>query len=156
MTTMRRSSLPILLAGLLSTACSYARGVGVPDSLPGGRPGFAEGMPEGYWIWQDQQGWHLRITSDVPRHFHGAVENVGIGRIKQVTPVGLAAQGVRSENGLIAFDMHVHGGVHGFDWKPASGCNRFELYIDGASRPLRVFLGGAEESPTRVPFAVCD
>ena len=31
-----------------------------------------------------------------------------------------------------------------------------ELYIDGASRPLRVFLGGSEDSPTHVPFASCN
>ena len=152
----RGVSVPLLLAGLLFTSCSYARGAGVPDSLPPGRPGFYAGMPEGYWIWQDQQGWHLRITCDVPRHFHGAVANVGFGGIKQVKAVGTAARGLRSENGLIAFDMQVEGGVHGFDWSPSSGCNRFELYIDGASRPLRVFLGGSEESPAHVPFAACN
>jgi predicted small secreted protein len=155
MTNARSLPLAVLLAGLALSGCSYARGVGFSEDLPTGRPTFVAGLPEGYWIWQDGDVWHLRLTSDVRRHFSGAVENVGVGGISEFRPVGKGTRGVRNQDGVIAFDLDVEGGEHGFDWKSPSGCNRFDIYIDGDSRPLRVFLGGVESSPNRVPFAIC-
>jgi hypothetical protein len=148
---------PLALLALFSTlvGCHHARGLGfIRDSLPPGRPSFTLGGPEGYWIWKDHQGWHLRTTSDAPRHFQGEIEMVGAAP-SAVQAVGKAAGGVRREGDDIEFDYQAAGGEQGFDWTSSSGCGRFELYIDGTTRPLRVFLGGVEASPARVPFAVC-
>ncbi len=158
---MRRTSQSHLtFAGLaaltlLLGACHHARGVGyVRDEMPPGKPEFAPGLPEGYWVWQDAHGWHLRTTSDVPRHFHGNVETIS-GPASTVHPVGRAAGGVRQDGAAIWFDYTASGGEQGFDWAESSSCQRFELYIDESPRPLRVFLGESELSPARVPFAVC-
>ncbi len=151
----RSMTLGALVLTSLLAACHHARGVGyIRDEMPPGRPDFVAGAPEGYWIWQDRQGWHLRTTSDVPRRFQGNIETVG-GQVSTVRPVGSTDGGVRREGSNIDFDYRALGGEQGFDWTASSGCNRFELYIDGETRPLRVFLGSVETSPVRVPFAVC-
>lgn len=153
---MKRITLTVVLLVCASAidACHYASGVGYADSIPPGRPDFAPGTPEGYWIWQDRQGWHLRTTSDAPRHFRGTIEAMG-GDPADLRAVGGAAGAVRQEGSRIQFEYDAAGGEQGFDWVSSSGCNRFEITIDGTTRPLRVFLGGVEESPARVPFAVC-
>lgn len=140
---------PFALAG-----CHYARGVGFSSHMPDGRPAFLAGMPEGYWIWEDSRGWHLRTTSDVPKRFHGVVESVD-GSVRHIRPVGGAARGVAPGDDAIAFDWESSGGEQGFDWTASDDCARFDLYIDGDTRPLRIHLGGAEQNPARVPFAVC-
>jgi len=150
---LRALAVVAVVSGVASSGCHYARGVGFAGHLPPGRPSFVAGMPEGYWIWEDRQGWHLRTTSDIQRHFHGAVQAVG-GSVGALRPVGAAAGRVRRDDDTIAFDYQAEGGEQGFDWV-STGCSRFEIYIDGTTRPLRVFLGGEESSPARVPFAIC-
>ncbi len=151
----RNVTLGVVIATALLGACHYAQDVGyVREDLPPGKPYFVAGSPEGYWIWRDRQGWHLRTTSDVPRRFQGSVETVG-GQVSTVRPVGRAEGGVHREGANIEFDYQASGGEQGFDWTASSGCSRFDLYIDGETRPLRVFLGGIDTSPNRVPFAVC-
>jgi hypothetical protein len=150
---MKNARLALAAALLALAGCHYAGGVGFTSRMPDGRPPFAAGAPEGYWIWQDARGWHLRATSDVPHRFHGVVESVD-GTVAEVRPIGVR-RGVSPGEDAIAFDWESSGAEQGFDWAASDDCARFELYIDGDTRPLRVFLGGAEQSPARVPFAVC-
>jgi hypothetical protein len=152
---MRARSIALLGAGLALAGCHLARGAGVPTPIPVGRPEFTAGEPEGYWIWQDRAGWHLRTTSDMPHHFHGNVETVD-GIMSDFRPVGpIPPTSLAAGTRRIEFDWNGRGGEVGFDWRVSSGCNRFEIYIDGTTRPLRVFLGGPGDSPYRVPFALC-
>jgi hypothetical protein len=144
----------LLLATLAaSSACHYARGIGLTSRMPAGRPLVSPGG-DAYWIWEDSRGWHLRTTSDVPRRFRGVVESVD-GSVTQVRPIGAARQGVSPGADAIAFDWESSGAEEGFDWRTSDGCARFDIYIDEEPRPLRVFLGAGEKSPERVPFAVC-
>ena len=55
----------------------------------------------------------------------------------------------------IEFDLTLDRGVDGFDWEADSGCNRFELLVDGASRPDRVRLGGTATPAETMPFERC-
>ena len=150
--TIVRALVVASLAAL--AACHYARGVGFTSRMPEGRPSFASGSPEAYWIWGDKRGWHLRTTSDVPRRFHGLVESVD-GSVSHVRLLGAAGRGVSPGKDAIAFDWESSGGEQGFDWTTSDGCVRFDIYIDDDTRPLRVFLGRGELSPERVPFALC-
>lgn len=151
----RYVTLGVVIATSLLAACHYASDIGyIRDDLPPGRPYFVAGSPEGYWIWRDRQGWHLRTTSDAPRRFQGTIETVG-GGVSTVRPIGRADGAVHHEGANIDFDYSAAGGEQGFDWTASSGCSRFDLYIDGTTRPLRVFLGRIEDSPSRIPFAVC-
>ncbi len=152
--TARTIGLALALA-IVQAGCTYARGVGSPAALAPGRPEFVPGLTEGYWIWQDSGGWHLRTTSDLPRRFHGELEPVG-GAISSVRAVGGAPEPQVGGGGdRIVFDWQAEGGERGIDWIASSGCTRFQLYIDGDPRPTRVFLGGPSDSPDVIPFAVC-
>ncbi len=147
---------PIAGMALLAAGCTYARGAGKPERLAAGRPEFAPGLSEGYWIWEDRDGWHLRTTSDVRRRFHGAVEPVG-GSISAVRAVGAGPEALArgGAGDRVEFSWEGDGGAQGLDWRASSGCTRFTLYIDGDTRPFRVFLGGPGETPDHIPFAVC-
>lgn len=151
---MRPVAALVVLCTAMLGGCHYARGIGYADTIPPGRPPFAAGTPEGYWIWQDRQGWHLRTTSDTPRHFRGVIEAIG-GTPSAIHALGGAEGAVHRDGPNIEFEYDAAGGEQGFDWTSSSGCNRFDIYIDGTTRPMRVFLGWVEESPSRVPFAVC-
>ncbi len=154
---MRSLVIAALAAGAaLATGCTAARGVGAPAPLAAGRAEYMPGLGEGYWIWQDSDGWHLRTTSTLPRRFHGAVEAVGRADLDRVRPVGGASAEVAGGGRTILFSWGSAGGSErGFDWTNPSGCNRFALYVDGDPNPLAVFLGGTGENPSRIPFALC-
>ncbi len=142
-------------AALAAMGCSYARGAGAPMRGAAGRAGYAPGVGEGYWIWQDASGWHLRTTSDLPRRFQGSVETVGGGTIESLKPVGVAGVSLAANGRRLEFQWAGEAVEQGFDWASPSGCNRFAVYVDGEPRPLDVHLGAADETPARVPFAVC-
>jgi hypothetical protein len=150
---MKNARVPLAAALFTLAGCHYAGGVGFTSHMPAGQPPFAAGSAEGYWIWQDASGWHLRTAADVPRRFHGVVESVD-GSVAKVRSVGVR-RGVSPGDDAIAFDWESSASEQGFDWAASDGCARFDIYIDGDARPLRVFLGSGEQSPARVPFAVC-
>ncbi len=142
----------LALAGLV--ACHSVRTVGRPDGIPEGRPPPEDTLAEGYRIWQDQDGCHLRASSDVRRRFQGEIE-AAWGEVSGFRAVGDVAGHVETAPRTIRFDFFADaGGERGFDWRASSGCNRFEVYIDGDARPMRVLLPEGT-SPARVPFALC-
>jgi hypothetical protein len=151
---MRRFS-SLLLASILlvATGCVTAR---PPPRIAPGRPYFGPGAPEAYWIWHDEGGWHLRTTTAGMAHrFHGTVLALG-GQIMDARPSRPEWQDrIRMSPGGIAFDFVTQGGEEGFDWHVSSGCNRFEIYVDGVPRPGRVRLGGPSSVPRHVPFDRC-
>jgi hypothetical protein len=147
-----------LIAGLLvviaSSGCITT--TRRPPEIASGRPAFGPGAPEAYWVWHDGGGWHLRsTTAGKPRRFHGTVVPLG-GEITDARPIRPNdVERVRIAPGGIAFDFLTQGGEDGFDWHVSSGCNRFEIYVDGAARPGHVRLGGPANSPQHVPFDRC-
>ena len=125
-----------------------------PPEIAPGQPVFGPGAPEAYWIWHDTGGWHLRSTTAGQAHrFHGMIVPVG-GEITDARPMGPPDR-VRVGPGGISFDFVTRGGEDGFDWHVSSGCNRFEIYIDGVARPGHVRLGGPSNAPRHVPFDRC-
>ena len=143
--------LGLLTAVLLGGACAGT----IPRISPG-RPAFASGSPESYWIWHDPAGWHLRTTTRAQLHrFHGWVEAID-GRIGEVHPSRLEWNDrIRIAPRGIEFDFSTDGGEDGFDWRVSSGCNRFYLQVDGVAAPERVHLGGQSHVPVEMPFARC-
>jgi hypothetical protein len=149
-----RASATLFLAFMLALAgCATAR---PPPEIAPGRPLFAPGAPEAYWIWHDQGGWHLRTTTaGMPHRFHGLVVPLR-GTIVDVRPTRLEWQDrIRMGPRGIEFDFVTQGGEDGFDWHVSSGCNRFETFVDGAARPGLVHLGGVGNRPHHVPFDRC-
>jgi len=143
-------TLLVILAG--AAGCATAR----PPEIPPGRPIFGPGAPEAYWVWHDGGGWHLRsTTAGLPHRFHGTIVPLG-GQIADARPIRLeSSDRIRIGAGGITFDFVTQGGEDGFDWHVSSGCNRFEIFIDGAARPHHVHLGGPATAPRHVPFDRC-
>jgi hypothetical protein len=144
----------LLLASLALAACYHAKGSGSCGHVADGRPAFTTWPADGYWIWEDERGWHLRTASEVSRRFHGLVE-ASDGSVKDVRAVGVMRGGGAPRSDAIAFDWDGSGGEQGFDWTSSDRCARFELYIDEDIRPLRIHLGRDEVTPGTVPFAAC-
>jgi hypothetical protein len=136
---------------LLLVAC----GGGIPHIIAG-RPAFEAGSPESYWVWHDEAGWHLRTTTArKPHHFHGWVEPVG-GIITDLHATRTEwGDRIRLVPRGIEFDFETDGGEDGFDWRVSSGCNRFDLRVDGAERPGLVHVGAEGHHPDHIPFARC-
>jgi len=142
-------------AAILLVAVLLACGGGVVRISPG-RPAFAAGSRESYWIWHDEGRWHLRTTTAARLHrFHGWVEPMD-GRITDVRATRLEwGDRIRAVPRGIEFDFETDGAEDGFDWRVSSGCNRFFLEVDGAPSPDHVHLGGAGHVPVEMPFARC-
>ncbi|HUK65681.1 MAG TPA: hypothetical protein VLV17_02550 [Anaeromyxobacteraceae bacterium] len=145
-----KAYLPFMV---LVAACATAR---PPPQIGPGRPVFAPGATEAYWIWHDQGGWHLRTTTAGAAHrFHGSVVALG-GEMADVRPKRIEWKDrIRMSPSAISFDFVTQGGEEGFDWRVSSGCNRFEIFVDGTARPGLVRLGGAAVPPRHVPFDRC-
>lgn len=151
--------LPLLF--LSSCVVHEGGGAGAPPP-PGrlmaeGRPAFAAREAASYWIWHDRDGWHLRVTTaGARRQFRGTIESSG-GAISNFHPTRLEWRDrVAVEGGrVIRFDLMAHGGIDGFDWRTTSGCNFFDLYIDGSPQPTRVFVGAFAANPPFGPFEAC-
>src|SRR5256885_10890686 len=76
------------ISGLLLLIAIIAVSVTTALALdPKGRPkGMGPNAPSGYYIWQDERGWHLRTTTGNQKHrFSGEItsEGGGISSVKQ-------------------------------------------------------------------------
>ncbi len=149
---------PSLLAALLALGCASAPPRPAPAPTPKispGRPSY-EGQSAGIWIWADAQGWHLRTTSAGQLvDYSGVVTPVG-GSIEALHPVRPEGYpGLEQTQRGIEFSIPNKGEVEGFDWRSSSGCNRFELRAAGEANPGMVRLGGLAQSPSQLPFELC-
>lgn len=156
--------LLVLLGLLFLSSCVTVQegGVAPPPpplrSMPAeGRPAFHRGLPASYWVWHDREGWHLRVTTAAGRHqFRGVIEASG-GFIEGFHATRLEWRDRVVEEGrrMIRFDFWAHGDIDGFDWRSTTGCNIFELYIDGMPRPEFVFVGAFGNNPPATSFEAC-
>jgi hypothetical protein len=150
MTFATRAGL-IAMLGFAAASCG-----GEPVRIAMGRPMFAPGSPEAYWIWHDVGGWHLRTTTSMITHqFEGLIRPYN-GTITEMRPTRDEWNDrIRIGPDGIAFSFQTGGGMDGFDWRVSSGCNEFHLRIDGVPAPGRVFLGGPGNHPMQMPFMRC-
>jgi hypothetical protein len=150
---MSRRALAVLAASLALSGCYFSRGAVLALRTDEGRA-IAEPDPaESYLVWHDPAGWHLRVRSFVPHRFEGLVVT---GDARSATVVGVEPAAVRAAGTGIAFDILADPGAGevGFDWH-GGGCAEFSLYVDGDTRPLRVFAGAFGANPSHIPFALC-
>ena len=153
---MRRIVLSVLALLLVS---SYASAQVIRGPEPFGQPTLMKAASPhgGYWIWADGAGgWHVRTTTAGASHmFDGVVTVEGAGVLTQVKPTKLEWNDtIRLLNPKqIKFRFQTMGGTDGFDFRANSPFVRFDLKIDGARRPDKVFIGQANQ---RVAAAVFD
>jgi hypothetical protein len=152
---MRISLVPALL---LATACATTATstTSGPPHIGTGRPTF-EGRSGGFFVWVDDNGWHLRTTSAGPmRDFRGVISPIG-GQIENLRAMNTNDRSTKArltEKG-IEFVLPTQADVEGFDWNVTSGCNRFDLLAEGERTPGLVRLGGMADAPPQIPFDLC-
>lgn len=84
---MKALALVLQLSVLLPL--SQARGQAEPFD---GRPAFAEDTELGYYVWRDEDGWHLRWTTKGQlRRFHGSVTSEG-GELKSLKRIDVESE----------------------------------------------------------------
>ena len=126
---------------------------------PQGRPAFKAGDGLAYLIWRDNDNvWHLRwTTAEKRRNFTGTLSPLG-GVFVNAKAVGTEKKDDRISitPGLIKFSAWTAGGQDGIDFRlgPRTKRVRFELFVDGESRPERVFIGKDGVHPPGNPFEI--
>lgn len=124
----------------------------------GGRSrAYRSGEPKAYWIWQERDGFHVRVTTNRQRHvFSGWIE--GDGGIDVRRGVDLERRDFVVRDGKrIYFHLVVEGAEDGFDFTAsASGVVTFFLMVDGDVDGVltRVFVGREGVHPRDNPFRV--
>lgn len=132
---------------------------------PGGRPKFKSGSATNYWIWHDDNGWHLRTTtpSGKQKHrFHGSIrlDNGMITRAQIPKDEILSSASdrlfINKQQNAIVFDFVTVGGMDGISFKVNRPAQQllFDLRIDGQALPQRIVIGRGHDRPVAAQFAL--
>ena len=133
------------------------------DIDPKGKPeGLEAGKTLRWYVWHNDNGWHVRTTTKTQKHnFHGKIEVIG-GKFKQVSAAKLDdKKGDRkdwwtlsSNNRVLTLDFKTEGGMDGFDFEVAGKADRldFTLLIDKDDEPKRIYIGKSGEHPEMSSF----
>lgn len=85
---MKRPASLLLAVALLGASSRLAAQAAMYD----GRPVFAEGVDQGYYVWRDGDSWHLRwTTKGIMRSFSGAVTAEG-GELKSLKRIDVESE----------------------------------------------------------------
>jgi hypothetical protein len=146
----------------LALACLVAAGASTvlakEDRYWKGRPSFDVGETLGYFVWQDDQGWHVRWTTRGAKHkFSGTITCDGF--FSKVDAVGANPRDFirRTGDDRISFDTAVGGGRDGVDFtlSPSTKSLTFDLRMDGKPvAPAQVRIGAGKRRPASVPFTI--
>ena len=122
------------------------------------KPAFAPGESSGYFVWNDDDGWHVRWTTQRGKHvFTGTVSCDGsFNKFHPFRKEGNDYVKKVSENS-IHFDTRTGEGVDGADFtlSPSSRTITFDLKMDGTAAPVdAVKIGRRKQHPPKVPFTI--
>ncbi len=136
----------LFLGGNPSMGAAAASAVEASELLPWsaawGEPYFQAGAGLGYYIWQDNDGVHLRTTTEGRLHqFLGTIRSNGlIWDARRVRPE--ADDSLRRRPHQLDFSFRTADGLDGLDFQIDGGSEiTFELYQDGVERPVFVHIG---------------
>jgi hypothetical protein len=115
--------------------------------------------PARYYLWHDNDGWHLRSCSRLVNTFDGKV-GIEQGTFGKLRPIGLdrgrAADQweLNKDRNELKFALKTAQSFDGFDFTidGADAELRFELLINGKPMPARVFVGRDGEHPREAKF----
>ena len=145
------------VGGLLFVFVIIAVSVSAALALdPKGRPkGMGPNAPSGYFIWQDERGWHLRATTENQKHrFNGEVINDGgqISAVKQYREE--SASWFKQDGNRITIDLATDKNIDGIDFQSTGGSLTFRLRIDDREEPAAIHVGTNGDNPSGVPFTI--
>jgi hypothetical protein len=138
---------------------------GADELNPSGRPAqLREGATTRYCVWRDETGWHIRTTTGGIQHeFQGTVRAIG-GTFasmelpktegKKGKPKTRDAWAVSADKQTLAIELKTRGSIDGCDFQLSRDVRYldFDLRIDGASAPERIFIGKEGVHPASSMF----
>jgi hypothetical protein len=157
------SGLPGVAGAATSAAASRAAVAPAADgawpSQVNGRPSqLRPGAALGYYLWHDNNGWHLEVTHASHDHivFSGWVGTDGTLTVQRVDDERNDVTRIGPGRHRVSFAFNNYGyldGIH-FETHGAQELS-FHFYVNGAPvGPARVFIGRADLHPEHVPFQV--
>jgi hypothetical protein len=129
---------------------------------PRGRPEGKElDVPARYYVWTDDDGWHLRTAARRMTRFEGVIR-LKQGNFEKLRAIGLESKGkfpdtwtVNKERTEIKFDIHTAGSFDGFDFtskNPKETIVGFDLQVSGKPQPQKIFVGKDNDHPKEASF----
>lgn len=147
------SATGILMAAALPAFADDGSTTNEPDIV-------ADGRPAGYYIWHNENGWHLRTHGpDLDEHhFTARIHTDGTFRsVEGVTLEDRDYYVVADRGHALGINFHTYNGVDGMNFRlDGSSCIRFNLMLDGQPIPTdQIFLGKDKDNPDQNPFRHC-
>lgn len=128
------------------------------DQSCSGKPNFAAQESKGYYLWREQDGWHLRWVTKGQRHDFGGTIACDAPFVScEGTNQGDADAVALASHEVIRFESHSSGGVKGVDFAVDHRARKisFNLQMDGQPVPAElVRIGYRGVRPETVPFLV--
>jgi hypothetical protein len=154
------------LAGVAQAATTPGASPAVSPAADGAWPAQVNGRPSqlkagaalGYYVWHDNNAWHLEVTHPNHNHivFSGWVSTNGTLSVQRVDDERNDVTRVGPGRREVSFAFNNYGyldGIH-FETRGAQELT-FHLYVNGAPiGPTRAFIGRADLHPLHVPFQV--
>lgn len=155
---MKRLPMVVLLLLIGSVALAGSKAFRVPARMLRGQPELAAGSFEGYHIWTDRDGLHLRWSaSSQPLLFTGRLDTDK--PVKEVKRLRKDAGGWARSHGnrIVLFSSTVRPGeIDGID-VVIPRCRKSQLQIDIDGKPPetdQVFLGKDGQHPQAIPLVL--
>ena len=139
-----------LFAALLVSISLAVSAAVVDGRVCSGKPNFASGESKGYFLWRDQQGWHIRwATKGAKRIYSGSISSDAAFIECEGTAQGHEDAVILAAPHLIRFESRSSGGVKGIDFDLGPGATKisFDLQMDGATVRTRMGAHGICGAP---------
>jgi hypothetical protein len=145
----------ILTANLISATTQRGNVNLVQPSAEGKPRDLREGESHRYYVWRDDQGWHVRTTTGRTKHFfEGVITSLG-GKIQNYGTFLLENKDivrVNSNRTQLSFRFATDKGIDGFDFQTDAETLRFDMKLDGERRADVIYLGLNGENPKSASF----
>ncbi|MBI2973357.1 MAG: hypothetical protein HYY39_06170 [Armatimonadetes bacterium] len=138
---------------VLSLSAAYAQQPMVWSDQFVGQPAIQINAQPAYYIWLDQNGWHVRWSTLSANVFSGQL--VTNGQFHDVRSEGRVVSWVLPQGGRLVFVTGTVGGISGFDFKTTGDTLTFSLLANlRLVQPSQVFLGRFSTHPGATPFTI--
>lgn len=142
-----------LLATAVAPAFAWAGYLqGDPDNM-------GDDAPQGYYVWHNDNGWHIRTHGpDEEHHFTARLHTDGV--FTGVDPMhfeDVDRYAVTDGGHTLTVNFRTFDRWDGVNFRVAGGdCLRFNLQLNGEEIPTdSIFLGDSGRHPDSDPFRVC-
>ncbi len=121
-----------------------------------GKPSYVPGTDLGYFIWHDENGWHLRMSGDGTTNYFNATITMSAG-FANSNFFGL--EGGDSYGGTatsIWFNLTEGSGEDSLDFNITGDTLIFDLWLNDAYVTSSVFIGPGGSNPVSIPFTLVE